>query len=65
MKTDDVLKKALALIASTERALAVGVRHYNRAGALLMTSQEVLLCLRDEGEITLEDPDRRAPWLHE
>jgi hypothetical protein len=53
------MEKALLLIDSTQRALARGVRHYNRAGRLLTTPFEILSCLKEEGAVQLEDPEPR------
>lgn len=50
------LTVALELIATIRRALADGIVHRNRAGQMLATETEVLQCMLDEGQVTLEEP---------
>jgi hypothetical protein len=48
------MQKAFALVEAISRALANGIVHTNKAGERLTTVHEVLRCIRDEGEVTLE-----------
>lgn len=52
--TDETMDKALMLIRAVESELRQGTKHYNAAGALLRTPREILLCLTDEGCVTIE-----------
>jgi hypothetical protein len=49
-------EKAKLLIASVKYALAKGVQHFDKSGRRLLSAKEVLECLRDEGEVVLQEP---------
>ena len=48
------LIEAVLLIDTIEKALENGTRHYNRAGEELKTVEDILRCLKDEGELSFE-----------
>lgn len=47
--------EAAALLSAIIDALAKGMRHYNKAGKLLATPEEVLETLLADGEVTMDD----------
>ena len=52
-------EEAQILIKATQEELRLGTLHYNRAGRLLTTVEEVLRCLVDEGGVTVEPTEAR------
>lgn len=54
-----VLFNAYLLAESARGAVARGVRHYDKSGRFLATAEEVLVALRDEGQVTFEEPEPR------
>ena len=52
-----VIDKALALLQGVSKALAEGVVHTNKAGERLTTVDAVLRCIRDEGQVWLDNPE--------
>jgi hypothetical protein len=55
--SDDDLEKAKLLIESISAALRNGIKHYSRSGEQLMTTKDVLKCLRDEGGFVIGPSD--------
>ena len=55
-----VEEKAILLVHTVVGELALGTKHYNKAGKLLITSVEIIQTLRDEKILTIEPtPDRK------
>jgi hypothetical protein len=52
-------KSALDLITAIRVRLSLGHIHRNRAGQVLTTVQDVVLCLLSEGDVLVEEPPRR------
>jgi hypothetical protein len=50
------IELAKELIASVERAIGRGVKHYNRKGELLTTTLAVLETLQREGSVDVQEP---------
>lgn len=51
---------AVDVITAIRIRLSLGHVHRNRAGRILSTVHEVLLCLSDEGGVQIEEPPRPA-----
>ena len=59
-----VREKAELMVASVRQALENGCRHYDpETGALLSDPRAILVCLRDKGQVTIQEP-RRCPCGH-
>lgn len=51
--TDDTRTRTELIIKAVKGELALGTLHYNKAGKLLETLPEIVLCLHEEGGITV------------
>jgi len=52
----EISQRATMVISVLRGSLARGLVHRNRAGRMLTTELEVLLCMREEGMVTLQRP---------
>ncbi len=57
MNQEEIKERATLVVESVRRALANGCRHYHPdTGELLADARAILTCMRDRGEVTVQQP---------